>query len=44
MEELRTILIASGEEVTKELIDEMFKIIDKDGGGHISYKEFIDAT
>ena len=37
------VLISSGEEVTKELIDEIFKIIDKNNNGHISYKEFIAA-
>jgi len=33
----------SGEEVTKELVEEIFKIIDRNNNGHISYKEFMSA-
>ena len=40
MEEFSAVLRKSGEEITKELIEELFYILDEDNDGLIDYDEF----
>ena len=39
--ELRQLLINSGEEVTKELVESIFEVLDSDSKGHIKFNNFL---
>jgi len=41
--EMKILLTRSGEEVTKELIDEIFSMLDQDGSGSIDLAEFLKS-
>ena len=41
--ELKKLLILSGEEITNELLDEIFELFDSDENGRITWREFIEG-
>ena len=41
-EEMGYMLANSGEEVTKEFIEDIFNVIDKDNSGQVTYAEFME--
>merc|ERR1719263_1820731 len=42
--ELRHVLINIGEQVTDEEVDEMIRMVDRDGDGQVSFEEFYEMV
>ncbi|EGB08864.1 hypothetical protein AURANDRAFT_17796, partial [Aureococcus anophagefferens] len=42
--EIRHVLINIGEQVTDEEVDEMIRMIDRDGDGQVSFAEFFEMV
>jgi len=40
---MKMLLIRSGEEITRELVIEIFTMLDKDNSGEVDFNEFFDS-